>query len=402
MASAISAPKRLPLNTSGTVLVHIDFLLLGIVMTFIGPILPILAARWSLSDSQSGTLIFVQFFSSMFGMLASGILVQRMGYRFTLIIGAALMAGGVVLLASGPWLQGIVAVCILGIGYGVTSPAGNLRTAENNPARSASALNVINAVWGVGAMSSPFLVAIAQRAHRPACFLYGTAAALFLLLLALSLSRFVPDTHEHSASHEKLLWNAPMLAVICALFFVYVGTETSFGGWVATYARRVDSRAHALATMTPSFYWGALLVGRAIAPFFLRFRRAVTVARAGLVLAILGAIALVSAHGIKLVLGGAVLAGVGLASIFPISVSLLPGWFGTAARRASGAVFASGNMGGAVLPWLMGLLSTRYGSLRVAFVVPLLGVTSMLLFYATSNVSQTRQTTTGASDLLLN
>jgi hypothetical protein len=34
--------------------------------------LPSLSARWSLSDAQSGSLIFAEFFSSMFGMLLSG------------------------------------------------------------------------------------------------------------------------------------------------------------------------------------------------------------------------------------------------------------------------------------------------------------------------------------------
>jgi fucose permease len=403
MASIVSVPKRLPVATNGIALIHADFLITGVVMTFIGPMLPILAARWSLTDAQSGSLIFVQFFSSMFGMLVSGVSVQRRGYRFTLIVGSLLMASGMALLASGSWAMGIVAVCVLGIGYGITTPAGNLRTAEINPENSASALNVINAVWGIGAMSSPFLVAIAQRAHRPAYFLYGTAAALLVLLLALLLTRFVPDTHAHVESPlgAKSFWSDSALPLICALFFVYVGTETSFGAWIATYARRVDSRAHVLATVTPSFYWGALLLGRGLASIVLRFRSAVTIARTGLVIAMLGGLALVAAHEIKLVIIGAVLAGLGLASIFPISVSLLPGWFGPSARRSSGAVFASGNIGGAVVPWFVGEFSTHAAGLRAAFLLPLLGVSAMLVFYLTNKASVGRRRA-DPSDLLVN
>jgi MFS transporter, FHS family, glucose/mannose:H+ symporter len=403
MASSVSLPKRLPVATNGIALIHVDFLITGIVMTFIGPMLPILAARWSLTDAQSGSLIFVQFFSSMFGMLVSGVSVQRQGYRFTLIIGAMLMASGMALLASGSWGMGILAVSILGIGYGLTTPAGNLRTAEINPENSASALNVVNAVWGIGAMGSPFLVALAQREHRPAYFLYGTAGALLVLLLALLLTRFVPDSHAHieSSPRDKSFWSESALPLICALFFVYVGTETSFGAWSATYARRVDSRAHVLATVTPSFYWGALLLGRALAPIFLRFRSAVTVARSGLAIALLGGLALVAAHEMKLVVVGALLAGLGLASIFPISVSLLPGWFGPSARRASGAVFASGNIGGAVVPWFVGEISSHTAGLRVAFLIPLLGVSAMLVFYLTKSPSVGHRRA-DASDLLVN
>ena len=403
MTSSIPARKRLPVATNGIALIHVDFLITGIVMTFVGPMLPILAARWSLTDAQSGSLIFVQFFSSMFGMLVSGLSVQRQGYRFTLIVGALLMASGMALVASGSWGMGIVAVSILGIGYGLTTPAGNLRTAEINPEKSASALNVVNAVWGIGAMGSPFLVALAQRERRPAYFLYGTAGALLVLLLGLLLTRFIPDTHANveSSPGAKSFWSDSALPLICALFFVYVGTETSFGAWIATYARRVDSRAHVLATVTPSFFWGAILLGRALAPIVLRFHSAVRIARAGLAVAMLGGLALVTAHEMKLVVVGAVLAGLGLASIFPISVSLLPGWFGSSARRASGAIFASGNIGGAVVPWFVGEVSTHAAGLRSAFLVPLLGVSAMLIFYLTSRASVGRRRA-DAPDLLLN
>src|SRR5215469_3820660 len=194
MNSTVLSAKKFPIVTSGTVLLHIDFALTGIVMTFLGPMLPSLSVRWSLSDAGSGSLIFAEFFSSMFGMLVSAWLVKRIGYRLTLILGLLLMSSGMVLLAFGPWLMGIAAISIFGAGYGITTPAGNLRTAETHPLESASALSVINAVWGFGAMISPILVALALKAHRPDWFFFGTAAALLVLMSLLALSRFVPDT----------------------------------------------------------------------------------------------------------------------------------------------------------------------------------------------------------------
>jgi fucose permease len=148
------------------------------------------------------------------------------------------------LLVSGPWLVGIIAVCTLGVGHGITTPAGNLRTAEVNPHSSASALNLINAVWGVGAVSSPFLVAVAQRGHKTSLFFYGTAAALLGLLFAFAFARFQPDTRaraKQSSMPEQSVWNHRLLPVICVLFFVYVGSETSFGGWLTSYSHRMGT-----------------------------------------------------------------------------------------------------------------------------------------------------------------
>lgn len=380
------APPRgkFPITTNGTVLLHVDFLLAGIVMTFLGPMLPSLSARWSLNDAQSGSLIFAEFFSSLFGMLLSSPSVQRFGYRKTLIIGLILMTFGVALLAFGPWLWGVACICVFGIGYGITTPAGNLRTAEINSDRSASALSVINAVWGVGAMSSPFLVDFALRAHQPQMFFFGTSALLLILLLCLAFTHFVPDRHAEvteAGNAAQSIWRIRMLPVICVLFFAYVGTETCFGNWVAMYARRMAPLDHSFATRMPAFFWGALLAGRALAPLVLKFRRETSLAMTGLFLAVVGGIALLSARGNTLIAISSLLAGIGLASIYPISVSLLATWFGTASRRVSGAVFGSGNVGGAVMPLMVGAVSTAAGSLRFGFVVPLAGVVFMLGFY---------------------
>lgn len=381
--------SRFPVVTSGTALLYLDFLVTGVVMTFLGPMLPYFSMRWMLSDTQSGSLIFAEFFSSMFGMLLSGVLVGRVGYRRTLMVGLVLMPAGMSLLAFGPWTLGLVAISIFGVGYGITTPAGNLRTAEIDPANSAAALNVINAVWGMGAMTSPFLVAMALRAHRPNLFLFGTTAFLVVLLLVLAGSRFAPDVHVH-AKDESLrhsLLSFPILPFVCVLFFVYVGTETAFGNWAATYAQRIAPEHKSLATIAPAFFWGALLLGRATAPLVLRFHRAVTVARSGLAFGVLGGCALVLAHGMQLVIAGCFLAGLGMSCIFPISVSLLPRWFGDSARSVSGAVFGSGNIGGAVLPWIVGLVSTRFGNLRWGYFVPLAGVIFMLVFYVTQRTT---------------
>lgn len=383
---------RFPVVTSGTTLLYVDFLVTGVIMTFLGPMLPYFSSRWGLTDTQSGSLFFAEFFSSMFGMLLSSVLVERVGYRRTLMVGLVLMPAGMTLLAFGPWTLGLFAISVFGIGYGITTPAGNLRTAEINPANSAAALNVINAIWGVGAMSSPFLVALGLRAHRANVFLFGTAAFLALLLLALAGSRFVPDVHVtgKDEGQGRPLPNDRILPLVCTLFFVYVGTETAFGNWASTYALRIAPEHKSLATIAPAFFWGALLLGRAAAPLVLRFHGAVAVARCALAFGVLGGIALVLAHGMQLVLAGCFLAGLGLSSIFPISVSLLPRWFGESARSASGAVFGSGNVGGAVLPWMVGLVSTHSGDLRWGYFVPLAGAVFMLAFYAMQTRSDVR------------
>ena len=54
------------------------------------------------------------------------------------------------------------------------------------------------------------------------------------------------------------------------LFFLYVGTESAVGGWVAAYANRVESISAMMAALTPAFFWCGLAAGRALAPVALR------------------------------------------------------------------------------------------------------------------------------------
>jgi FHS family glucose/mannose:H+ symporter-like MFS transporter len=372
------------LTVKGTALVHADFIITGVVMTVLGPMLPMLSARWLLNDAQAGYLFVAQFVTSMFGMLSSGILVQRFGYRRALMVGLILMAVGMVALTRANLVLGLAAVSIYGFGFGSNTPAGNLFSADANPGHRAAALNWVNASWGIGAMGCPLLVAWAQRSQHVPLFLYGTAAVLLALVACLSWVRFAADEARFSAVQPvrsgASIWN-PRVLLVAALFFTYVGTETSTGGWVASYARRLDMGSHAFWAVTPSFFWGALLAGRLGAPLLLRRMRETTVASLGLVVATAGIVALLAARSMTPVVIGASLAGLGLASIFPISVSMLSHWFGEIPTRVSGAIFAGGNLGGAALPWLVGALSTHFGGLRTGFFVPLVGALIMLVVY---------------------
>ena len=378
----------------GTVFVHLDFVLAGVVMTLLGPMLPVLSARWMINDTQAGYLFVDQFVTSMLGMAASGTLVERYGYRRTLIAGLILMAAGMAMLAHANWPLGLMAVLIFGVGFGLTTPAANLFIAQANPEGRASALNLLNSSWGVGAMGCPLIVAAAQRSHRGAFFLYGMAMALLALAVSLAVVRFRVDREQvvvrRNPGRTASIWNNRLVPLVTALFFIYVGTETSVGGWVASYAHRMDTGGHAFWAMTPSFFWGAMLAGRMLASWLLRHMRETTMACAGLTLASLGVVTLLAAHSMALIVLGAVLAGLGLASIYPINISLLPHWFGEAATSVSGVIFSISNLGGAALPWMVGALSTHFGSLRVGFLVPLLSSIIMLVAYIVLHGKQHR------------
>src|SRR5260370_8135682 len=57
------------------------FIVNGIVITFIGPMLPVLKAKWGLDDSRAGLFSLVQFSASLSGVLLSSPLVPAKGFN---------------------------------------------------------------------------------------------------------------------------------------------------------------------------------------------------------------------------------------------------------------------------------------------------------------------------------
>jgi fucose permease len=168
----------------------------------------------------------------------------------------------------------------------------------------------------------------------------------------------------------------PALAVtvaVSALFFTYVGTETSIGGWAAEDTKRLAGHATSLTTMAPLFFYAGLMLGRGAAPLILKWMGEFRVVLAALALDVVGIVLIIGARSPRMAIFGLAIAGLGCSSIYPIYISWFSKWYGTAARRLGGVVFSTASLGASALPWLVGFISTRIGSLRIGLLVPLSG-----------------------------
>jgi MFS transporter, FHS family, glucose/mannose:H+ symporter len=157
-----------------------------------------------------------------------------------------------------------------------------------------------------------------------------------------------------------------MLAV---LFFAYIGTESSFGLWLASFAKRAGEMRNTEGITVPSYFYGAPLIGRLAASLALQEISDVTLARLGALLAFVGAPVLLTVRSLPGVAACSVLVGLGLSTLYPIAIGFLSSSFATVASQIGGTLFAIATLGGAILPWIVGFVSTRSGSLRTALIV---------------------------------
>jgi FHS family glucose/mannose:H+ symporter-like MFS transporter len=366
-------------NTSGNhfillLLIHGGFVLIGIVTTLLGVIMPALSARLNLNDAQSGTLFTAQFAGSLFGTLISGFLWKRFGFLIVLFAGLTLMTVGILGLG---WVnRQTVAPCIFlsGIGIGLTIPTSNLLVAALNPDRQAAALNILNFAWGGGALLSPTffgLLGTQQDIRLPIGFLSGS---LLLTALCFLLFSFVPLTSAHSdtpnlQTNSTKIWRTPFAVLTAVLLFFYVGTESSLSGWISAYSLRLAAAEATLWTPATFAFWTAFLLGRLFAPLGLRRVNASVYVLFSLLIAALGMFFLLATTQIIFVIIGVILVGLGLAPVFPTVLAEFTGHFGESGARAANWLFIGSTFGGASLTWSVGFLSNAFGSLRIGFIV---------------------------------
>src|SRR3981189_3984 len=94
MSEQNAAVTRMEGHRNLLVLLFAGFVLSGIATTIIGPMLPIFIKRWSLDDGQAGLFSTIQFLAALGGTLASSAIATWYGYRPALVLGYALMGGG--------------------------------------------------------------------------------------------------------------------------------------------------------------------------------------------------------------------------------------------------------------------------------------------------------------------
>jgi FHS family Na+ dependent glucose MFS transporter 1 len=386
-------------QTTKTVGYYVAFVALGLVMASLGPTLPGLAKQTRTDLSEISFLFTVRALGYLLGSVQGGRLYDRVPGHPLMATGLLLMGAMMVLAPLMPLLWLLAAVLlVLGAAEGTLDVGGNILLVWVHSDKVGPFMAGLHFFFGVGAFLSPIIVAQAVLVSGSITWAYW-ALALLTLPAVVWLLRLPSTTAQTTAegnpagqvAHRptgdvgefgQTARQGLLVALLASFFFLYVGAEAGFAGWIFTYATALDLTGKTAAAYLTSAFWGALTLGRLLAiPIAARVRP-----RSILLGSLIGCLASV---GLVLLWPTALAAtwlgtlglGLSMASVFPTTLSLAERQI-----RLTGRVtrwfFVGGSAGGMSLPWMIGQLFESIGPRVTMFAIMIDLILAVVVFSA--------------------
>ncbi|HET8707247.1 MAG TPA: MFS transporter, partial [Pseudomonadales bacterium] len=322
-------------------------------MASLGPTLPGLAANTRASISAISILFTARALGSLVGSVWGGRIYDRMNGNQVM---AVMIAGIAIFSAMTPFIPILWLLTALlfftGAVQGILNIGGNAMLVWLHGQDVGPFMNGLHFCFGVGTFITP--VIIAQFIARE-----GGLVWIYLLLAVIILPTMVVGMLPSPASPMKVNQQTtektdPYLIILISLVFgCYSGASLAFGGWIFTYALKMNLTNATNAAYLTSVFWGALTLGRLAAiPIAVRFKP-----QAILFADFLGAmVSLLALQIWPQSLAAAIFTSAGLgfalASIYPTTMSY-SGRLMTITGRVTG-LFSIGNSAGSmIIPWVV-------------------------------------------------
>jgi FHS family Na+ dependent glucose MFS transporter 1 len=348
------------------------FIALGLSTGSVGPSLAGLAQHTGSTLAAISIVFTARSFGYMVGSLVSGRAYDRMKGHPVIAIGFALMVAMFIAapLISQLWLL-VLVMFVVSLADGAVDVGGNTLLVWTIKGNITPFMNALHLFFGIGAFVAPILVAQSITITGDINWAYWAIALLVLPLLVWHLRVPSPahPTAESAGAESRPATNTVLVLLIALYFFLYVGMEITFGGWIASYAVAVGYGDEAAAAVLTSAFWGALMVGRIISiPIGSRFKPS-TILWADFIMCALFVVLMLMGHGETWALWvGTIGVGMSMASMFPTMISYAETRMKITGKVTS--IFLTGSsIGGMTLPLFTGQVFESAGPQIMLWVV---------------------------------
>ena len=349
--------------------IYLIFISLGLPDSLLGSGWPKMQAVFSVPSSYAGYVSMTISFMTIISALLSPRMIKNFHTKWITIVSIGLTIAGLLgfSMCSEYWMLFIFAVPY-GLGAGAIDASVNHYVANNY---SGSVMNFLHCFYGVGAVISPYIMALALKYARwnegYSWTSYIQVFILFVCIISLPLwktnGKEEEEDHSDSVGIKEAL-KVPAVIFTLIAFYAYCAGEATCFLWTPSYFAGTKSglSAETIASFG-SLIFGGLMLGRLISGFIsnkLGDRRLI---RIGIFVELLGIIMVfLPVENYMVAAAGFVVIGTGMGPVYPAIQHMAPANFG---KKYSAAVIglqmAAAYVGSTFMPMIFGLLQQKIG-----------------------------------------
>ena len=349
--------------------IYLIFISLGLPDSLLGSGWPKMQAVFSVPSSYAGYVSMTISFMTIISALLSPRMIKHFHTKWITIVSIGLTIAGLLgfSMCSEYWMLFIFAVPY-GLGAGAIDASVNHYVANNY---SGSVMNFLHCFYGVGAVISPYIMALALKYARwNEGYSWTSYIQMFILLVCIiSLPLWKTNGKEEEEDHSdsvgiKEALKVPAVIFTLIAFYAYCAGEATCFLWTPSYFAGTKSglSAETIASFG-SLIFGGLMLGRLISGFIsnkLGDRRLI---RIGIFVELLGIIMVfLPVENYMVTAAGFVVIGTGMGPVYPAIQHMAPANFG---KKYSAAVIglqmAAAYVGSTFMPMIFGLLQQKIG-----------------------------------------
>lgn len=266
------------------------FFIFGFATTFIVTLSAPVKEIFSLSEFEAQLLSSAFFIVYPVMSIPTGKLIDRIGYKWTVIAGLILMSLGSFIYVPAANLPSfpvfLIATFVLATGVVFLQVAANpYVTAIGSPETASSRLNFTQALNSIATMIAPWLISIAifRGLQFPADIEVAAGRVpmpfmimgIIVLVVAIIIFTIKLPALESEKKEKKSVFKYPHVVLGGLAIFLYVGAEVGNAGLIVNYLKHSLGMQAEMASTYAAIYWGGAMVGRFFGSFMFSDMKAI-------------------------------------------------------------------------------------------------------------------------------
>ncbi|MBQ1901595.1 MAG: MFS transporter [Lachnospiraceae bacterium] len=349
--------------------IYLIFISLGLPDSLLGSGWPTMHVAFGVPSSYAGYVSMSISFMTIISALLSPRMIKRFHTKWIVIVSIFLTVMGLAGFSiSSSYAMLFVFAAPYGLGAGAIDASVNHYVANNY---SGSVMNFLHCFYGVGAVISPNIMAVAlSKARWNEGYRWTAYIQIFILLICIislplwrkNESDFSEEKEEVAGIREALKRPGVILTLIA--FFAYCSGEATCFLWTSSYFAGVkEGISDRLIASFGSLIFGGLMLGRLISGFISNRLGDRLLIRIGIVVELFGILLVmipVSSYIPSAI--GFVVIGTGMGPVYPAIQHMAPKNFGEKYSAAViGLQMASAYIGSTFMPMVFGNIQEKVG-----------------------------------------